>query len=258
MINILKRIIPNKIKVKIKTLIYKGNTYTCPFCGFNSRALAPVGHDIPVLIEKHVIGAGRRKAGCYKCGSRDRERLIYTYLKRTINLFDNANKHLKILHIAPEKNLSKSLLDFGFDNYICGDIFTKGYSYPEHVKNINILNIPYSENTFDLIICNHVFEHIPNDMDAMNELYRVLKDDGKAILQVPISKNTYQTFEDFSIIDPDQREIVFGQFDHLRIYGQDYTERLSSVGFKVEKYNFPEAYNQYGFNKDEDIFIAKK
>lgn len=258
MINKIKRMIPNKIKTKIKTLIYKGNTYTCPFCGFNSRTLAPVGHDIPVLIEKQVIGAGKRNTGCYKCGSRDRERLIYTYLKYKMKIFNNVNKQLKILHLAPEKNLSKSLLNFGFNDYICGDLFTEGYSYPEYVKNINILNIPYTANTFDLIICNHVLEHIPNDKDAMKELFRVLKDEGTAILQVPISKNTYKTFEDFLVTDPNQREIVFGQFDHVRIYGQDYSERLSSVGFQVERFNFDGDYHKYGFNKDEDIFIAKK
>ncbi|MFK5976874.1 MAG: methyltransferase domain-containing protein [Sulfurovum sp.] len=258
MINQLKKIIPSKIKQKIKLFLHKGNSYLCPFCGYSSKDLAPIGYDFPVIIEKQVIGAGKRDAGCYKCGSIDRERLVYIYLKHIMKIFNNKGKQLKILHFAPEKNLSKTILDFGFNDYTCGDLFTEGYSYPNSVKNINVLNISYNEKTFDLIICNHILEHIPNDIDAMKELFRVLKNGGKAILQVPISKNTDKTFEDFSITEPNQREIVFGQFDHIRIYGQDYSKRLSSVGFSVERFNFSGEYSQYGFNEDEDIFIAKK
>lgn len=108
------------------------------------------------------------------------------------------------------------------------------------------------------MVCNHLHEHVPADIDSMKELYRVLKPSGKAILQVPISKNLDKTFEDFSVTDPEEREIVFGQFDHVRIYGQDYTDRLSSVGFKVERINISREYEKYGLSMDEDIFIGKK
>jgi hypothetical protein len=101
-------------------------------------------------------------------------------------------------------------------------------------------------------------EHIPTDVDAMKELHRVIKRGGRAILQVPISKNTLQTFEDFSVTDPKQRENVFGQFDHVRIYGQDYAQRLEQSGFKVNRINISTEFINSGLNKDEDIFICEK
>jgi len=257
MIDKIKKIIPNRLKKQIRLMLHKGDKYICPFCNYSSRDLSITGIDIPILIEKQVIGGGKRFGGCYNCDSTDRERLIYIYLTEKVKIF-NAGKNQCILHIAPEKILSRLLLDFCFNKYVCGDLFTEGYQYPAHVQNINVLNIPYDDNTFDLIICNHVLEHIPTDLEAMKELQRVLKIGGQAILQVPISKNSAQTFEDFSVTDQKQREIVFGQFDHIRIYGQDYVNRLEESGFKVTRINISNEYMKYGLNIDEDIFICEK
>lgn len=249
-------LIPSRAKQIVKLVIHSGSKYECPLCGYKAKDLSPIGIDIPVLKEKQVIGGGLRNGGCYKCDSSDRERLVYVYLKEILNIFNN--KNLKILHFAPEKNLSKVLYKFGFEKYICGDLFTEGYKYPDYVQNINVLNIPYEDHTFDLVICNHLLEHVPTDTEAMKELFRVLKLNGKAILQVPISKNSDKTFEDFTVTDPKEREAVFGQFDHVRIYGQDYVDRLSSVGFKVDRINISKQYEKYGLNMDEDIFIGTK
>lgn len=248
--------ITSKIKSLINLSFHSGTNYECPFCGFKAKDFSPIGLDIPVLEEKKVIGAGRRNGKCYKCGSIDRERLIYIYLKNIINIFDN--KKIRILHLAPEKNLSKMLMKSGFEKYICGDLFTEGYSYPDYVQNMNVLNIPYESEFFDMIICNHLLEHVPADAKAMAELFRVLKPDGKAILQVPISKNSDKTFEDFTVTNPKDREVVFGQFDHVRIYGQDYADRLSAVGFKVDRINISKEFEKFGLNLDEDIFIGTK
>lgn len=256
-IKTIKSLIPGRIKHSINLILHTGKKYTCPFCGYNSRDLAPIGIDIPVCIEKKIIGAGLRDGGCYKCNSTDRERLIYIYLRDKLNIFDLA-KNIRILHLAPERNISRVLFNLGYENYICGDLFAEGYNYPDYVKNINVLNIPFQDNYFDIIICNHLLEHVPNDIDAMKELYRVLKNDGQAILQVPISNNSEKTFEDFSVTDPKEREIVFGQFDHLRIYGQDYADRLKSVGFKTERVNISKEFISYGVALEEDIFIGKK
>ncbi len=257
MISEIKKIIPERLKYQIRLMLHKGKKYICPFCNYSSKDLSIIGGDIQILKEKQVIGGGARFGGCYKCGSSDRERLIYIYLKEKTGIF-NSDKNKNILHIAPEEHLSKKLLDFGFYKYICGDFFTEGYHYSSHVKNINVLNIPFEDNTFDLIICNHVLEHIQEDSVAMKELQRVLKIGGQAILQVPISKNSVQTFEDFSVTEPKQREVLFGQFDHVRIYGQDYVNRLKNAGFKVSRINISNEYIEYGLNIEEDIFICKK
>jgi SAM-dependent methyltransferase len=256
MLSLLKKI-NRKFRKELKLQLHKGDKYVCPFCGYSSKDLAPIGLELPVLKEKQVIGGGKRNAGCYNCGSTDRERLIYTYLKEVEKIFNNGAQ-LKILHIAPEKNLSLIILKSSIKEYVCGDLFTEGYSYPSHVKNISILDIPFPENYFDLVICNHVLEHIPNDNDAIKELNRVLKVGGKAILQVPISKNSQQTFEDFSVTTPEQREIVFGQFDHVRIYGQDYEQRLHSGGFEVNRINISKDFPKNGLNPQEDLFIGQK
>lgn len=255
----LRKYIPPAVKQLIKTTLHFGNKYQCPICGFKARDLAPIGMDIPVFKEKKVIGGGRRKGGCYKCNSRERDRMIYLYLKDKLKIFDSS-KDLKILHLAPEIGLSKALLKIGYDTYICGDLFVEGYFYPKYVQNINVLDIPFDSNYFDLIICNHMLEHIPNDTDAMKELFRVLKLGGQAILQVPISQTMETTFEDFTIKDPKERELVFGQSDHVRIYGQDYTDRLQSVGFKTEKINIFKEYAQrnYGLDPNEDLIVGKK
>lgn len=249
--------VPYRIQRLIDLILHSGNTYKCPFCNYSSKHLAPIGVHSTVLEKYKVIGGGARKGGCYKCGSVDRVRLIYTYLQYEIDFF-NKFKKKKILHIAPEKHISDFFLKNNFSEYICGDLFTEGYSYPDYVINLNILNLSFQDNHFDFIICNHVLEHIPNDISAMEELYRVLNKGGTGILQVPISKIITQTLEDFSITDPKDREQIFGQYDHVRIYGSDYKKRLESVGFKVDLINISAKYKEFGLLPDEDIYLVKK
>ncbi|MEC5157626.1 class I SAM-dependent methyltransferase [Chryseobacterium sp. MP_3.2] len=245
-----------RLKKIIKLNLHRGTTFECPFCGFKSRDLEIVGHDLPILKEKHVIGGGRRAAGCYKCNSRDRERLLYAFLIEDLKI--GASKNLKILHIAPEPKLSKILQSQNFKEYLCGDLFTEGYVYAENVQNMNVLNLPFQNDHFDYVICNHVLEHIEEDGKAMKEICRVLKIGGKAVLQVPISNNSAMTHEDFTIVDAKKRAALFGQFDHMRIYGQDYVQRLESNGFTVNKINISVKYKKFGLNPEEDLFFCEK
>jgi len=238
-------------------LLHRGSEYVCPFCNYHSRDLFALGHNLDQSKLPDIIGGGKRRAGCYNCGSDDRERLVYMYLKSEMRLFDRGRR-TRILHLAPEKQLSQKLLDFGFEEYICGDLFTLGYRYPAHVRNISVLSIPFSNNYFDLVICNHVLEHVPDDRKAMGELCRVLHEDGEAILQVPIAKALASTFEDSSITDPRRRELAFGQSDHVRVYGQDYTDRLTDCGFSMRRINIVREYPECGLNRDEDLFIGRK
>lgn len=246
-----------QIKKIILVFLYRGNRYLCPICGYKAKQLYWIGQNLPVLRQKQVVGSGLRRGGCYNCGSRDRERLVYAYLKEKLNIFTQPKKY-RVLHLAPENRLSAALLKSGLNQYVCGDLFAPGYSYPSHVQNMNVLNIPYAANYFDLIICNHVLEHVPQDLKAMKELYRVLKPGGQTILQVPISKNSLKTFEDFTVINPEKRKVVFGQFDHVRIYGQDYPSRLKQAGFRVKKINLFPKFSRYGLNPDEKLYIGLK
>lgn len=251
LLQLLEQIIPRKIK----SALHKGDKYICPFCNFKSKDLALIGRNVPILQDKEIIGAGKRLGGCYNCGATDRERLVYLFLIKEMDIYKNYNN---ILHIAPEKNISKKLLNHNFKQYICGDLFANFYRYPKYVQKINLLNIPFEEETFDLIICNHVLEHISDEYSALTEIKRVLKTNGKAILQVPISKNTFKTYENELIKTPKEREKHFGQFDHVRIYGQDYLERLANIGFQVDRINISSKYKSFGLNMEEDVFLVTK
>lgn len=242
---------------KINVWAFQGYKYTCPFCGYQSERLGRFGFNHPVIKEKQIIGSGLRKSRCYRCNSSDRERLVYAYLENEINFFE-ANKNAKILHISPERHLSDYIRKKEFKEYTGGDLFTEGYYYRDFVKNMDITSIPYDNDNFDLIICNHVLEHIPDDKKAMKELYRVLKPGGIAVLQVPISLVLEHTFEDKSINTSKLRSEYFGQYDHVRIYGQDYAGRLSKSGFIVEKHNLASKYSRLGLNPDEILFTGTK
>ncbi len=211
--------------------------------------------DVSILHERQVIGGGRRRGGCFRCGSSDRERLVHAYLTDVSQALQRASS-LHVLHIAPEAGLTRFLLGAGLAEYACGDLFMPGYRYAAHVRSMNVLALPFPDRSFDWVICNHVLEHVHDDRAAMRELRRVLKPDGRAILQVPLSKNSAATVEDPSLTDPVQRERQFGQSDHLRIYGQDYPQRLEACGFQVQRVSIAARYPGRGLLADEDLFLC--
>ncbi|GBF80698.1 class I SAM-dependent methyltransferase [Aphanothece sacrum] len=167
--------------------------------------------------------------------------------------------YLKIeLLLAPEKWLQNKLKALDNLIYLSADLEAKWA-----MEKIDITNIQYSDNTFDVIVCSHVLEHIPDDQKAMKELQRVLKSDGWAILQVPLNPNIEKTLEDPTITSPEERERVFGQRDHVRLYGRDYKDRLEQAGFKVKVDTFvkdldSKMVHKYGLRKDHDIYFCSK
>lgn len=245
------------IRRRIKLLYHIGGRYVCPLCGYPSRDFAPCGIESFVSKKYNVIGAGRRNAACWKCGANDRERLVFLFLKEIKGLFGK-EWHGKVLHLAPEKEIARHILAQKHINYICGDLFADGYKYPQYVRKMDCLCLPFPSGTFDLLICNHVLEHIEDDHRAMSEFYRVLKR-GEAILQVPVSYVIPHTIENPDAGSPEERLEWFGQSDHVRIYGRDYKCRLEQTGFRVEIFRFPEeTISRYGLNKDECVYICHK
>lgn len=250
-----------KQNLKLKTLIRKarflGSKYYCPICDSNIRKLRPRGFKFPVLTEKNIIGGGYRlNAQCPVCKSTDRERLLYLYLSNNTSLF---TEQVKLLHVAPEPALSAVIETHSNIDYITADI-----NLDSVMVKMDITEIDYPDKSFDVIICNHVLEHIIDDSKAMNELYRVLKSGGWGILQVPMSLSLATTYEDFSITDPTEREQVFGQSDHVRIYAMDYLGRLEEAGFQVDPFKwwadktFADSNNKHGLLQDEYIFAVSK
>lgn len=229
----------------------------CPFCGYASNIMYPFGEDAEAITRYKIIGAGRRNVRCINCGSTDRERLVYIYLKFVACVFKCKDNPI-ILHIAPEPRLRDKLREGPFE-YIAGDLFTEGYEYPDYVRNMDLCNLPLADNSVDILICNHVLEHIENDRMAMKEIYRVLKATGFAILQVPISPILKYTIEDFTVQGPEQRLKIFGQRDHCRIYGADYIERLEYCGLKVTVVNLdPSFHHKYNINPKESLYLVRK
>ena len=167
---------------------------------------------------------------------------------------------MKLLHVAPEARVNAILRQAAALDYVTADIC------PRHATvQMDITQIQFPEDSFDAIICNHVLEHIPDDQKAMSELYRVLKPGGWAILQVPVSATLKETYEDFSITSSELRKEAFGQRDHVRIYAEDYKDRLARVGFQINVFRWvtePEKFggrrNAFGLNEEEVVYSVTK
>jgi predicted SAM-dependent methyltransferase len=243
------------IKIYIRWKLF-GLRFKCPFCGKSFRKFFPAGFSFPVLEEKNVVGGGYRpNALCPFCRSSDRERLIFLYLKKQTSVFSES---IKLLHVAPEKNLQIFLKSCANIDYLSVDIDS-----PLAAIKMDISSINYENNSFDVIICNHVLEHIENDKRAMAEIYRVLKPGGWTILQVPLSITSPKTYEDKTKKSSKEREESFGQKDHVRIYGLDYKNRLEEAGFTVEIFDPIKEFgvdivNKASLLKGENIYIGRK
>lgn len=234
----------SKFLAPLVDIFYRGNEFTDPINGKSYRKFLPYGY---VKQRDNALSPGTL--------SLERHRLLWLYLNNETNFF---SKTLKVLHIAPEQcfyNLFKNLKNI---NYTTFDL----NSPLADIKG-DICNLPFKENSFDFILCNHVLEHINDDKKAMKELYRVLNKNGTAILQVPINQKSSKTFEDSSIVDKKERIEKFGQYDHIRLYGLDYFKKLESFGFKVDPLKYSKEFTEseiikYGLIKDEIIPVCKK
>jgi|TARA_A200000159_G_scaffold40493_1_gene37081 SAM-dependent methyltransferase len=223
---------------------FKGNRFTDPIDGSSYRKFLPYGYKV-----------SRPNALCPGTLSLERHRLLWLYLQRKTTLLKNK---LKVLHIAPEQVFYSRFKNFNHWDYTTTDL----YSPLADVK-ADICDLPLKDATFDLILCNHVLEHIPDDLIAMEELYRVLKKGGTLIAQVPLEAERSTTFEDNSITDKAKRTEIFGQYDHVRIYGIDYYQRLESVGFKTKRVDFlkelsAEEIDKFALPIEEQIPVGRK
>ena len=171
-------------------------------------------------------------------GAKLRHRLIWLYLERETDLFTRPQR---MLHVAPEVCLMPRLREVPTLDYVPGDKFVAGYGEQAEVTYLDLLDIDHPDGHFDFVLCNHVLEHIPDDRRAMAEIFRVLAPGGRALITVPIDENLPRTYEDPTITTPQQRELHFGQWDHVRYYGLDIAKRLRGVGFDVEMNRYAES-----------------
>ena len=204
--------------VPILGLAYVGRGRKCPMCGVRRRRFLPYGYV-----------NSREDALCPRCLSLERHRLIWLWLERHSNLFSS---HPRLLHIAPEVSLMRHFKRHykGLDSYITADLES-----PLADMHFDVQHIPLDSRSIDVVICNHLLEHVADDRCALSELYRIMRSGGWGIMLVPEDRSRATTFEDDTITDPEERTRLFGQYDHRRIYGRDYDLRLEEAGFSVER-----------------------
>jgi len=175
----------------------------------------------------------RQQAICPNCKALERHRLLWMLLLKRTDIFKPSPKRL--LHFAPETIFYELFNKLPFIDYVPCDKFEKGYTYPSKTIHTDITDLPFETDSMDYIICSHVLEHVQNDKKAIGELYRVLKPGGQLFLQVPLNKNLANTLEDELIVSKEDREKFYWQWDHVRLYGADFMERVGNWGFKTEE-----------------------
>jgi ubiquinone/menaquinone biosynthesis C-methylase UbiE len=197
----------------------------------------------------------RENALCPGCLALERHRIMWLYLKNKTNFFTKQNK---VLHIAPEQCFLKRFRKLKNLEYHTADLVS-----PIADFKCDVQNMPFKDSTYDIVICNHVLEHVDDDITAMKEILRVLKPGGFAIMQVPADFNRKKTFSDNNIKDKKQRTEIFGQYDHLRVYGRDYPEIIQKAGFIIDEPNYTDLLtedekNRYSLYIKEFMFASKK
>lgn len=245
--------IPRPLLIKASYLVrpiialsLKGNKFTDPIDGKSFRKFLPYGY-----------GKQRENALSPSTLSLERHRLMWLFLRDETDFF-TATKKLKTLHIAPEQ----CFLDI-FRKQKNLDYITSDLESPIADVKADICDLPFDDNSFDVVFCNHVLEHITDDTKAMQELFRVLKKGGFGIFQIPQDISRKITFEDNTITNSKERAKIFGQYDHVRVYGLDYFDKLRSVGFRVDEIDYtqkiaPVELERFCLMKDEILPVCYK
>lgn len=247
LLNTIPRPLLINLSIFLRPLIYlffKGSKFSDPIDGKSYRKFLPYGY-------------GKQRENALSPGtlSLERHRQMWLYLQNETDFF---TKNYKVLHIAPEQEFLRRFKKMKNLDYTSADL----YSPIVDVK-ADILDLPFENESFDIIFCNHVLEHIEDDQKAMSELYRVMRKDGWGIFQVPMKNSLEKSYEDFSIIDPKERQKHFGQYDHVRWYGMDYFERLRNVGFEVDINYYSKKFSKeeiirFGLMENEILPVVSK
>ena len=251
MIKLILKIFPRTFLIKFSfifqpllSILLSGDKFTDPIDGKSFRKFLSYGY---TKLRKNALSPSTL--------SLERHRLLWLYLKNETVLFE---KKIKLLHFAPEQAFYKRFKKLRNIQYDTIDI-----NSPLAKIKADICDLPIKENTYDFILCNHVLEHVLDDNKAMSELYRVLKKGGTGIFQVPIDMKREKTFQDDSITDKLERNKIFGQYDHVRVYGKDYFKKLEDTGFKVQQIDYSKKFSdkeilKFSIIKGEIIPVCTK
>lgn len=239
-----------------------GRRRQCYICGRKFSSFLKYGYGFAGLSEflrrVSFTGSDLDNFGCPCCHSTDRERHLFMYFDKLD--FWKYIPDSTILHVAPEPYLAKKILSLQPAEYIRGDLLPAD----EHELRIDITEASFEDNRFDVLICNHVLEHVANYRKAFAEIFRLMKPGGRAILQTPYSKLLARNFEDEGINSDTSRDYFYGQRDHMRLFGeQQFLAELQATGFILQIIRSSDIIDNhesqlYGINNEEDLFIFMK
>ncbi len=232
------------VVVPLVGVAWVGRKVECPVCGGRFRGFLSYGYV-----------SSRGGALCPRCMSLERHRLLWLWLRRQSNLFES---HPRLLHVAPEHCYIKRFERLLSDHYVTADLES-----PLAKVKLDVQDMPFGDEEFDVVICNHILEHVDDDRRALAELRRVLRSGGWGILLSPVDYGVEHTLEDPSVTSAEERRIVFGQPDHLRLFGRDYPERLRSAGFRVSEiraqdFLSADEISRYGIATDRIYHVVKE
>jgi SAM-dependent methyltransferase len=226
---------------------YRGDAVQCPCCDSTFSRFLP--------------HRGRTQAKCPRCGALERHRVLWLFLERETDLFEGGS----LLHIAPEYAFLRRFNQTSGLQYVTGDLDSALASH-----QLNVMDISFAAESFDFLMCNHVLEHVEDDRQALAEIHRVLKPGGWAILMCPVDRRRATTLEDPTVMAPEDRHRVFGQSDHVRLYGRDYVDRLVGAGFTVRADSYLDGFEESAIERlglrreeddvfgDEEVFLCTK
>ena len=250
-----KKIIPFKVRIFVRKANWRLKYF---FLTFGKRYKNSVFCPIANKEFKTFIKSGNDYITPSN-GAKSRQRTVWLYLTKELNIL---TEPLKILHIAPELSYFEILKKQKNIEYFAGDKMVAGYSNQKGVDNVDLTGLNYENDFFDVIICNHVLEHIPDDKKAISEMFRALKKGGKAVVTVPMDENLEKTNENPNITSPADRKKHFGQWDHLRMYSTDIKQRFENEGFNTELIKYADNFSANEFQKmrlcSDFIIVAEK
>ena len=235
--------------VPVVGMLYVGKGKECPLCGCQRRKFIPYGYVKP-----------RENALCPNCLSLERHRLLWLWLLRESDIGRGAMALPRLLHRAPEVALMRKFRKMYArekERYVTADLES-----PLADMHFDVQEIPIEDGAFDCVICNHIMEHVEDDRKALKEIFRILRRGGWGVILSPVELEREKTFEDDTITDREERTRIFGQYDHRRIYGRDYTERLQEAGFEVYDIPYKEAFTAAEQRRyalcDDHLYIVRK
>ena len=278
MLTFIKKLLPYYLKNKLKeirfnceNLHHENQGLICSVCDSGVRRFIPLASimngkfimdvmigDKPYSVDNYETLSARNFL-CPVCGASDRARLYALYLKMKFQDEGKRMKSSKLVHFAPEGGLGECLSRLDYLTYRSADLYRLDVDDCVDLTDMRI----YPDASYDIFICSHVLEHIPDDFAAIKELFRVLKFGGWGIIMVPIMLGLEATYEDASVDTEEGRLKHFGLEDHLRVYSKaDFIGKLKAQGFNVLEITHSDfsvgLLERHGIEKNSVLYVVEK